>query len=116
MQPRQGAPACPASRPAMQRECMCGALARFTTRAGCTTGWLKSWNRSGESPSPTTPERGPDARAAVLGQAEAVITSRSTHTAGSVAAVQPSAASGAATPPYVHNSKQRKPYRPQLKP
>jgi hypothetical protein len=29
MHPRQGAPACPARRPAMQRECMLGTLAGF---------------------------------------------------------------------------------------
>ena len=29
----------------------------FTTRVGCTTDWLRSWNRSGESLSPATPER-----------------------------------------------------------
>ena len=35
----------------------------FTTRAGRTTGWLRSWNRSGESPSPRpAPETGEGGR------------------------------------------------------
>lgn len=46
-----------------------------TTRAGCTTGRLRPWNRSG-NPRHRRRRTDPDARAATPGQAEAVITSR----------------------------------------
>ena len=77
MHPRQGAPACPASRPAMQRECMLGALVRFHDPRGLhhrraevlePFGGISFTDDAGEDS---------DARAAMLGQAEAVITSRS---------------------------------------
>jgi hypothetical protein len=77
MQPRQGAPACAASRPAMQRECMCGAPVRCHDPRGVHHRLAEALEPFGGISFTGDAGQDPDARAAMLGQAEAVITSRS---------------------------------------